>query len=98
VRARAWLLLAEGAGVRGWADFERHLDAALAECEGDPGVTAYVLARKAGHAAGSAVARIREAEALALRAVSRTACGTGRGALRPHPARVGARDARTPGR
>ena len=36
-RARAWLLLSEGGDVRSWEDFERHLDAALAECEGDRG-------------------------------------------------------------
>lgn len=69
-RGRAWLLLSEGASVRSWEDFERHLDAALAECEGDAEVSAYVLARKAGHAAGSAVARISEAEALALEALA----------------------------
>ena len=56
--------------MRSWEDFERHLDAALAECEGDPEVSAYVLARKAGHAAGSAVERIPEAEALALEALA----------------------------
>ena len=69
-RARAWLLLSEGGDVRTWDDFERHLDAALAECEGDAEVSAYVLARKAGHAAGSAVERIPEAEALALEALA----------------------------
>lgn len=69
-RARAWLVLAEGDHVRNWQDYERHLDAALAECEGDSEVSAYVLARKASHAAGSAVSGIAEAEAGALRALS----------------------------
>jgi DNA-binding NarL/FixJ family response regulator len=70
VRARGWLLLSMGAGVRSWAEHERHLDLALAECDGDPGVTAYVLASKAGHAAASHASRLREAETWALEALS----------------------------
>ena len=69
-RARAWLLLSEGGGVRDLEDFERHLDAALAECQGDPEVSAYVLAKKAINTSAGAVARIREAEALAMAALS----------------------------
>ena len=69
LRGQAWLLLSEGENVRSWEDFERHLDAALAECAGDAEVTAYVLARKAGHAAGSAIERIGPAEALAAQAL-----------------------------
>jgi DNA-binding CsgD family transcriptional regulator len=70
VRARAWLLLSEGGGVRNADDHERHLDAALEECEHDPEMRAYVLAKKAGHAAGTVVSRIGEAEAWALEALS----------------------------
>jgi DNA-binding CsgD family transcriptional regulator len=70
LRARAWLLLSEGGGVRDLDDFERHLDAALAECEGDPEVRAYVLSKKAINTAAGAVARIEEAEALAMEALS----------------------------
>ena len=69
-RARAWLLLSEGAGIRDCDDHERHLDAALTECEGDPEMRAHVLAKKAGHAAGTVVSRIGEAEAWALEALS----------------------------
>jgi DNA-binding CsgD family transcriptional regulator len=69
-RARAWLLLSEGGGVRDLEDFERHLDAALAECQGDPEVSAYALAKKAINASAGAVSRIGEAEALAMAALS----------------------------
>jgi DNA-binding CsgD family transcriptional regulator len=69
-RARAWLLLAEGGGVRDLPDHERHLDLALAECQGDPGVRAYVLANKAGHAAASRAERVGQAEVWALEALA----------------------------
>jgi DNA-binding CsgD family transcriptional regulator len=72
VRARAWLLLSEGAGVRSVHEFRRHLDLALAEARGDPAVSAYVLARKADDAAGSAVRDIGRAEAWALEALAAT--------------------------
>jgi DNA-binding CsgD family transcriptional regulator len=68
-RARAWLHLSEGTGVRTWGDFERHLDAAFAEAAHDPYVRAYVLARKAGHAAGSGLTDLANAETLAEQAL-----------------------------
>ena len=68
-RARAWLLLSEG-NVRTLDEHERHLDLALAECRGDLGVRALVLAKKAGDAAATAVSRIPQAEAWALEALS----------------------------
>ena len=69
-RARAWLLLSEGNGVRTLEDYDRHLDLALTECRGDLGVSALVLAKKASDAAASAVARIPQAEDWALKALS----------------------------
>jgi len=69
-RARAWLLLSEGTGVRTLDEHEHHLDCALTECQGDPGITALVLAKKAGDAAATAISRIPRAEAWALEALS----------------------------
>jgi DNA-binding CsgD family transcriptional regulator len=69
VRARAWLLLSEGADPRNLDDLEHHLDMALAECEDDPWLRAYVLAKKSANASASAVSRIGLAEAWALQAL-----------------------------
>jgi DNA-binding CsgD family transcriptional regulator len=64
-RARAWLLLAEGTGPKTLNDIEHHRDQALAECDDDPGLRAFVLAKKSATAVGSAVAQLAEAEAWA---------------------------------
>ena len=69
-RARAWLLLSEGGGVRDSDDYLRHLESALEECESDAVLRAHALAKKSSHASAGAVARIPEAEAWALEAVS----------------------------
>jgi DNA-binding CsgD family transcriptional regulator len=63
-RVHAWLALAES-GSRSLAELEHHLESALAESGDDPGLRALVLAKKADHAAASAVSRIRDAEAWA---------------------------------
>ncbi len=68
-RARAWLLLSEGAGPKNLDDLERHHDRALAESRDDPGLRAYVLAKKAANTSATGVARIREAEAWASEAL-----------------------------
>lgn len=69
-RARAWVLLSEGAGVRSLDDLERHLDAALADGGDDAEVRSLVLAKKAGYTAAGAVSQIRQAETWALEALS----------------------------
>jgi DNA-binding NarL/FixJ family response regulator/tetratricopeptide (TPR) repeat protein len=68
-RARAWLLLSEGASPKNLDDLERHHDRALAESQDDPGLRAYVLAKKAANTSATGVARIREAEAWASEAL-----------------------------
>ena len=68
-QARAWLLLSEGAGPKNLDDLERHHDRALAESQDDPGLRAYVLAKKAANTAATGVVRIREAEAWASEAL-----------------------------
>jgi DNA-binding NarL/FixJ family response regulator len=68
-RARAWLLLSEGAGPKNLDDLERHHDRALAESQDDPGLRAYVLAKKAANTSATGVVRIREAEAWASEAL-----------------------------
>ena len=67
-RVRAQVLLADVAPR--FADSERHLDAALNECVGEPQLRARVLAQKATHAAVGRVERIREAEGWAAEALS----------------------------
>jgi DNA-binding CsgD family transcriptional regulator len=69
-RARAWLLLAEGTGPKTLDELEHHRNQALAESDDDPGLRAYVLAKKAATAVGSAVAQLAEAEAWALEALA----------------------------
>jgi DNA-binding CsgD family transcriptional regulator len=68
-RARAWLMLSEGAGPRNLDEIERCRERALAECEDDPGLRARVLAKRAANAAASAVSGIGQAEAWALEAL-----------------------------
>jgi DNA-binding CsgD family transcriptional regulator len=83
-RARAWLLLSEGAGPKNLDDVERHHERALAESQDDPGLRAYVLAKKAANTSATGVARIRDAEAWAseaLRAARRADPGVKRLAL-----------------
>ena len=63
-RARAWLLLAEGAGVEDVDGYRAHLQRALEEARDDPALRARVVAKMSS--AVIAVERIREAEASAL--------------------------------
>jgi len=69
MRARALLMLAEGAHIETAADYERHLDLALAEAADDPGLHAWALATKATNTTAAAVSRIAEAERWALQAL-----------------------------
>jgi DNA-binding CsgD family transcriptional regulator len=69
MRARGWVLLGEGAGPQTVTEFEYHLDRALAECDCEPAVRAYVLAQKAALVAATSVARLGDAEAWALEAL-----------------------------
>jgi DNA-binding CsgD family transcriptional regulator len=68
-RARAWLLLSDGAGAATEEEYLRYLDRALAEDEGDAGLRAMVLARRANNAAAVHVAHLADAEAWALEAL-----------------------------
>jgi DNA-binding NarL/FixJ family response regulator len=77
MRARARLLLSEGAGPRSLDELDHHLELALADCGDDPALRAYVLARKSANAAAGAVSRIAEAEAWAVEAL-RAAADAGR--------------------
>lgn len=63
-RARAWLLLAEGAHIEHVDHYREHLERALEEARGDPALRARVVAKMSS--AVIAVERIREAEASAL--------------------------------
>jgi DNA-binding CsgD family transcriptional regulator len=69
-RARAWLLLSDGAGPRTVWEVERYLDKALAESRDDPLIRAHVLSQKATNGVASSVARIPDAEAWALASLS----------------------------
>jgi DNA-binding CsgD family transcriptional regulator len=60
-RARAWLILSEGAGVKSVADYREHLEHALAEARDDPALRARIVAKMSS--AVIAVERIPEAEA-----------------------------------
>ena len=77
VRARAWLLLSQQNESKNFDELERHLELALAECHGDPGLRAYALAKDAANAAAGLVAGIRTAERWA-REAQRTAPAAGR--------------------
>jgi DNA-binding CsgD family transcriptional regulator len=69
-RARAWLLLSDGAGPRTVWEVEKYLDKALAESRNDPLIRAHVLSQKATNGVASSVARIPDAEAWALASLS----------------------------
>jgi hypothetical protein len=64
LRARAWVLLAEGAHVQTLDDYRRHFERALAESEDNSVLRAYVVANTSSAVIG--VERIAEAEARAL--------------------------------
>ena len=68
-RARAYLMLCEGADVRTAAAFAAHIDLALAEAPDDPVVRVKGLARRVELHAIGGVRDIRQAEAWALEAV-----------------------------
>jgi DNA-binding NarL/FixJ family response regulator len=69
-RARAWMMLSEGAGPTHLSDLERYRERALAECADDPGLRAVVLAKRAVNTAVSGVVDLARAEAWALEALS----------------------------
>jgi DNA-binding NarL/FixJ family response regulator len=73
MRARAWLLLAEGASVTTADEYRHHLDEALVECHDDPLLRAQVLAQKTADMTGAGVLRIEEGEAWAWAAMSAAA-------------------------
>jgi DNA-binding CsgD family transcriptional regulator len=54
-RARVWLLLSQQSGSKNLGELEHHVELALAECHGDPGLRAYVLAKEAANAAAGLV-------------------------------------------
>ena len=60
-RARAWLMLSEGAGPRHLDDLRRYRERALAECGDDPLLRAFVLAKNAANAAGSTITGLERA-------------------------------------
>ncbi|HET6866564.1 MAG TPA: AAA family ATPase [Solirubrobacteraceae bacterium] len=68
-RARARLLLGEGAGLRSLDEADDQLELALAETGEDRGLRAYLLAKRAANAAAGSVSRMRDAEAWALEAL-----------------------------
>lgn len=68
-RARAVLLLADAAGAASTQEYQRALDRALEESEGDPALRSMVFARRANSAAAERVAHLRDAEAWALEAL-----------------------------
>jgi DNA-binding CsgD family transcriptional regulator len=60
-RARAWLILSEGAGPRHLDDMRRYRERALAECDDDPLLRAFVLAKNAANAEGSTITGLKRA-------------------------------------
>ena len=68
-RARAWLLLCEGAGPKNLSDLERHLELALNECADEPLLRAEALAQKSTNTSAEAVVQIDQAEAWAQEAL-----------------------------
>jgi tetratricopeptide (TPR) repeat protein len=70
IRAEAWLLLSEGGNVRTYADYDRCLDLALAECGDDQALLADVLAKKSVDASASRVATMAEADRWAREALA----------------------------
>ena len=88
-RARAWLMLSEGAGPRHLDDLRRYRERALAECDNDPLLRALVLAKNASNAAGSTITGLERAgDAVALATI---------GALQQPAAQLALLPARKPG-
>ncbi|HEX4034794.1 MAG TPA: AAA family ATPase [Solirubrobacteraceae bacterium] len=75
-RARAWLILSEGAGARTMADMARYRDHALAECDDDADMRATVLAKKAANAAAGRVADLAQAHEWAVQAIEAAQAAT----------------------
>ena len=69
IRVRALILIADSGAVSTTAEAAAYLEQALAESDGDRGLSAQVLARKTEHTAVGRVERIPESEAWALEAV-----------------------------
>jgi DNA-binding CsgD family transcriptional regulator len=69
-RARALLMLSEGAGPKHVDELERYREQALEECGDDPALRARVLAKRSANFAASFVSRIAEAEAWGVEAVT----------------------------
>jgi tetratricopeptide (TPR) repeat protein len=72
-RARAWLMLSEGAGSQHMDDLADLQRRALAEGADDPGLQARVLAKQASNAAASTISDLGQAEDWALAAVKAAA-------------------------
>jgi DNA-binding CsgD family transcriptional regulator len=72
-RARAWLMLSEGAGSRHMDDLADMRRRALAEGADDPGLQSRILAKQASNGAASAVVDLAQAEVWALAAVKAAA-------------------------
>jgi DNA-binding NarL/FixJ family response regulator len=72
-RARALLLLSEGADTRTLEDHDRYVQRALSEAGEAPGLRARALATRAANACATAIAHLDEAEAWALEAVAAAA-------------------------
>jgi DNA-binding CsgD family transcriptional regulator len=67
-RARAWLLLSEGADIRTAADYQLHLERAWQECRNDPALRARILAKRSMEISASTLERLPQAEAFAVAA------------------------------
>jgi DNA-binding CsgD family transcriptional regulator len=70
-RARAWLLLAEGAHIRHLDDYRQHLEYALSEARDDPALRARIVAKLSSAVIG--VGEIRRAEAIEVLPAARRA-------------------------
>jgi DNA-binding NarL/FixJ family response regulator len=82
MRARAWVLLSEGASVAGHEDQSRYYEQALAECGHDRNMRAMLLGKMADNAAAATISRLPDAEAWALEALEdATEARVERGAL-----------------
>jgi DNA-binding CsgD family transcriptional regulator len=69
LRARAWLLLGDGASVHSIQDQNRYLERAVEECGTDHDMRAALLGKMAGNWAAASVERLSDAEKLATDAV-----------------------------
>jgi DNA-binding CsgD family transcriptional regulator len=72
-RARAWLLLAEGAHIRHLDDYRRHLEHALSEASDDPALRARIVAKLSSAVVGVREIRRAEAEAIEVLPAARRA-------------------------